>query len=229
VKAAFEQTLEERISCEFISDINDYILGAGYFYDTNFHLNDTGVVYRTQKLAEDINLARSNPYFISATLPEEPKLSDNLVFVEGVDENEEFFTYRELESGNWEISGLTEKGKAADTLIIPRSVQIGNTGCGIGVTAIGTGAFSGCSATKIVIPEDTNLRQIMNGAFTDAESVEIIAIKYATAEDIFPPTDNFAGASRELVIHVPDGSNYSSDYNWSENVKLVDIVPVNFD
>ena len=229
VKAAFEKTLKDRIDCEFISDIDDYILGAGYFYDTNFHLNDTGVVYRTQQLAEDINLARNNPYFISATLPEEPKLADNLVFVEGVDANEEYFVYNKLESGNWEICGLTDKGRAADVLVIPRSVQIGETGSGIGVTAIGSGAFSGCSAREIVIPEDTNLRQIMNGAFADAESVKLISIKYASAEDIFPPTDNFSGASRELVIHVPDGSNYSSDYNWSENVKLVDIIPVNFD
>lgn len=229
VMKKFEDTLSERINCEFISNIEDYVLGAGYFYDTNFHLNNTGVVYRTQKLAEDINLARNNTYFISALLPSEPALGENIVFVDGVDENERYFTYRELENGNMEIVGLTEEGRAADVLTVPRSVQIGDTGSGIGVTSIGAGAFSGASAREIIIPEDTNLRQIMNGAFSDAESVELISIKYATAEDIFPPTDNFSGASDGLVIHVPDGSNYVSDYNWSENVKLVDIIAVSFD
>lgn len=224
--AAFDAMLREKINCEFISSIDDYILGAGYFYDTNFHLNDTGVIYRTQKLAEDINLARSNPYFISATLPEEPKLADNLVFVEGVDENERYFTYSKLENGNWEISGLTDEGRAASVLTIPRSVQIEKTGMGIGVTSIGAGAFSGASAEQIIIPEDTNLRQIMNGAFEGADSVKALKIKYATAENIFPPTDNFSGAAQDFVIYVPDGSDYTSDYNWSENVKLVEIVSV---
>ena len=223
---AFEKLLSDRINCEFISSIEDYILGAGYFYDTNFHLNDAGSVYRTVVLGEDINLARSNPKLIEVALPDEPPLSENLVFVDGVDENEKYFTYNQLENGNYEISGLTAEGRAQATLTVPVSVQIGDTGSGIGVTSIGKGAFDGCSATVVIIPENTCLRQIMNGAFEGAESLQRLEIYYENAEDIFPPTDNFSGVGSGFAVLVKDGSNYLTDYNWSENVKLVEIKPI---
>ncbi len=53
----FEKTYEVIISglnFDFISDWEDYIYPMEYFYDTNYHLNDVGRVYRTEQLIEDI-------------------------------------------------------------------------------------------------------------------------------------------------------------------------------
>lgn len=52
--AQFETFMKENIPCEIISSINDYLLDATLFYDTNFHLNDRGVPVRTEKLYEDL-------------------------------------------------------------------------------------------------------------------------------------------------------------------------------
>lgn len=57
---AFFEYLEENIDCEFISSPEDYILGAGYFFDTNFHLNLVGVQVRTLRLGYDIKIARGD-------------------------------------------------------------------------------------------------------------------------------------------------------------------------
>jgi len=51
---SFYQYLGEKLNVEIISNINGYLLDSGYFYDTNFHLNDTGVKVRTSLLAEDV-------------------------------------------------------------------------------------------------------------------------------------------------------------------------------
>ena len=51
---AFFNTCNESFNCPIISDPNDYILPSGWFYDTNFHLNDAGTVLRTYRLAEDL-------------------------------------------------------------------------------------------------------------------------------------------------------------------------------
>ena len=51
---AFEEYLDQKLNCGIISDITDYILPGGYFYDTNFHLNDTGAALRTVLLARDL-------------------------------------------------------------------------------------------------------------------------------------------------------------------------------
>lgn len=54
---AFDAALREKIDCEFISDIKDYIMGSEFFFDSNFHLNDSGVPKRTARLALDLERA----------------------------------------------------------------------------------------------------------------------------------------------------------------------------
>ncbi|MBQ8401973.1 MAG: hypothetical protein IJX14_08590, partial [Clostridia bacterium] len=39
---AYYSALASALDCTVCSDISDYIMDAAYFYDTNFHLNDTG-------------------------------------------------------------------------------------------------------------------------------------------------------------------------------------------
>lgn len=221
--ARFEKILSEKINCKFISYIDDYILEPGYFYDTNFHLNDVGAQYRSIKLSEDL-LRELNVTTLVEALPEEPELEKNMILVEAIDENDAYFTYRELDNGNYEISGLTELGKSARTLTVPKYARLDKTGYSIGVTSIGEGAFDGASAEAVIISADTNVRQIMNGAFKNASSVKRLDIYMAAAERLLPPTDNFVGASVGFEVHTPDSSNYISDYNWSETVKTVPII-----
>ena len=78
---AFEAVLSERIDCPIISHVEDYILGAGYFYDTNFHLNDTGSTYRTLRLIEDILLARDSSVLVREDYPDEPMLGNDMIVI----------------------------------------------------------------------------------------------------------------------------------------------------
>lgn len=60
VQQAYEERLEyasylaEHLDCQVISNIDDYILWPGYFYDTNYHVNTRGVSVHTANLTQDI-------------------------------------------------------------------------------------------------------------------------------------------------------------------------------
>lgn len=56
----FVDYLKERINCEFLSDIEQSIFGAGYLFDTNFHLNESGVQVRTLRLGYALRMAKGN-------------------------------------------------------------------------------------------------------------------------------------------------------------------------
>ena len=70
---AFVGYLREYIHCDIISDPWDSILPQGYFFDTNYHLNDAGVQVHTQRLTNDllVYLGREGEQ-ITADLPEPP-------------------------------------------------------------------------------------------------------------------------------------------------------------
>ncbi|MCR5234632.1 MAG: hypothetical protein K6E53_12120 [Lachnospiraceae bacterium] len=50
----FEQRLRDSVDCEVISHFTDYFIPYEYFYDTKYHLDDTGVEIRTEQLIRDI-------------------------------------------------------------------------------------------------------------------------------------------------------------------------------
>lgn len=53
--SGFQSSLDERLNAPIISNINDYILGREYFFDTIFHLNSYGEIERTKLLTRDLN------------------------------------------------------------------------------------------------------------------------------------------------------------------------------
>lgn len=205
--SAFSKYLENRINCEFISYIDSYIYEAGYFYDTNFHLNSAGVVKRTKTLIEDIMIVRGNYSPVDITVPEAPPLPlfDTVFF--GEDENDKYFTYEKIENGAYKITGLTELGKTMQTLTLPRGAY------GIKVTELGAFAFSSGVCKTVVVTSDTNLRNFMDNSFADS-SVRDLYIYYDFKDESekLSPASDFSG----VTIHVPNNSQYLTHYDWTD-------------
>lgn len=206
---SIHEFLRDSLDCEIIGTIDEAIMDAGYFYDTNFHLNDAGVVERTVRLTKDILFALEIPRAVTETVPDAPKLPETDVRYFGEDSNAGYFLYEKRENGSYKIVGLTYEGKQKTTLTIPLGYDTYK------VTAIAKEAFVGSRAEKIVITEDTNIRMLENGCFSGATSVDALNILYPNAEMLSPPAD-FFGTSDSFRIYVPEGSNYDTDYNWVE-------------
>ncbi len=214
---AFENYLEQNIDCTFISNAADYILDPGYFYDTNFHLNDAGVICRTVNLTRDVLLELGIPTQVREEIPAPPALpeSDARDFTE--DENAEYFEFDKLADGSYMIVGVKDEYKSMTALTLPRSYDTYK------VTAVGASAFAGTSLEQLTIPVDTNIRILMNGSFTGASSLRSLVIYYPAEADIMPPAD-FFGVHESFTVYVPEGSGYSTGYYWSERGLTFEVI-----
>ena len=70
--SAFYDNLVSSLHCKIISDINDYIMNEGYFFDSEFHLNDAGVNIRTANLANDLKRELGMTNKTNLQLPDPP-------------------------------------------------------------------------------------------------------------------------------------------------------------
>ena len=207
--AAFESYMEQKLDLTFISYLSDYILPANYFYDTNFHLNDSGVKLRSIRLLEDLFLELGDPREIRDVLPEMPELPKTSIVFDGVDENDVYFEFALLQDGSYSISGVKDEYKNMTELTLPLGYD------GYKVTSVSADAFKGTSVRKLIIPELTNVRTLENDAFRGANELREIWIYFFNEQELVPP-DNFRGTRSDLVVYVPDGSGYQSGYYWGQ-------------
>lgn len=205
----FAEYLSGLIDCDILGVPSRSVLGAGYFYDTNFHLNDAGAVKYTAALTEDILFELDSPRAVSVDIPDEPPLPEFDSYLDVYDENEKYFTFTERPDGSYAISGLTALGREAERLTVPRAYNSRK------VTVISGGALSGLSAQSLVITADTSLHTIADGAFWGASSLSELWIYYPDEERLLPPGD-FRGANPDFTVHIPEGSGYASGYYWGE-------------
>lgn len=205
--SAFADYLESKINCEFISYIDSYVIEEGYFYDTNFHLNEAGVILRTKTLIEDIMFAEGSYTAVDVTVPDAPALPLADVFFGGVDENAKYFTYEKLSNGALIITGLTELGKTQESLTVPLGAE--NTK----ITTIGEGAFKDSVCKTLTVTEDSNLRNFAGNCFADSSITDLyIHYDFADESEKLAPANDFNG----ITIHVPRGSRYPDHYDWNE-------------
>lgn len=217
---AFYRNLCASLDCRVISNVNDYIMDEGYFFDSEFHLNNAGVVVRTVKLIDDIKreIGRGDITMDILDLPEPPgyKPSD---IVDGDEENLYFLL--ELVEGAGEtyykVVGLNDAGKSQSELKIPKNVD------GIPVRSIGENVFFGCNAlTKLTLGE--NINAISGRAFNGASSlVSVIIPEGKKADDISVPNNMSdalmtEGCNPALKFYVdePFYTGFIGDYFWGD-------------
>ena len=210
----FADYMQSVINCDFISDIGSYIIEENYFYDTNYHLNDAGVLLRTKQLIEDIYIMNGNFVAVDIDVPEKPALPEADVKFFGTDVNDKYFIYEEMANGAYKIVGLSDLGKLETKLTIPLGAEYKK------VTAIDAGAFAGGVVTDVIITADTNVRNLIEGIM-DGSTVTDMWIYYVFDDTLDPnstlkPPGNFGG---NLRIHIPQYSVYLTHYDWADSSK----------
>ena len=204
--------LYENLACEVIGNVNDYIIDENYFYDSNFHLNDAGVVVRTSLLAHDINRARGIATQISIEIPEAPERPISEAALAETDALlASHFTYVEY-GGGYAVSGVSEEGKKLASLTIPGSYE------GKAVLAIEKNALAGCdNLTKLTI--NSNIVQLMDGAFAGAPNLAKIYVIRDSAEGLGVGDAVFEGAPANVKMVLTTQESFESfvaDYFWSK-------------
>ena len=118
---AFETRLREQLDCPVIGSAERAIMDAGWFFDTNFHLNGAGARLNTIYLAEDLKLAMRDPSPVVAERPEMPD-TGSFQIDPGICEDADLFVYDARDDG-WTVTGLTDRGLASEKLTVPNLWQ----------------------------------------------------------------------------------------------------------
>lgn len=200
--------LQESLDFPVISSPETYLMESVWFYDSNFHMNDSGALLHTKHLVNDLILAMGLDKICTIEDPTPPALPDNGTQGEGEIKDDELFVISESEKGV-QIIGLTDKGRERTSLEVPASIN-GKT-----VVAIGEGAFSEASGlTELTLNE--GVTYIANGAFEGCSALERLVINCTTPAQIRVDEELLLGADG-CVIYIPKGTYgaYSNDYYWA--------------
>lgn len=68
--------LQSRLHCQIIGNPHDCVMESGWFYDTNFHLNNSGKIIYTRNLIRAIKAALGDSTPTRITLPQIPSPND---------------------------------------------------------------------------------------------------------------------------------------------------------
>lgn len=217
----FYSNLCKVLECRVISNVYDYIMEDGYFYDTEFHLNNAGVIVRTARLIDDLKreleiTTETELYDMNGNIldelpkppgykPIEEEQTPILPEEELKDiENAKNFVFESFQMGTvtyYAVVGLSDEGKTKDTLTIPDTYN------GCKVTRIDPEAFKGSTALKNLYIGN-NIFAIQPSALSGSsitamylpETMDINSISIPNEEPRF--TDGCAVGLKIYVTHV---------------------------
>ena len=212
--AEFFSFIAKSLDCEIITNINDCIMNENYFYDSNFHLNDTGVFVHTADFIGDLRRVKGDTRILRFEYPEIPERPQS-VAVSGNNENtntewETLFTYEEFASGLM-INGVTDEAIEMKTLEIPVSSD------GKAILAIGEGALKNCvNLESITIP--SSILQLYDGIFNGCSSLKSVYLKAENPENIKVGDKLFEGAPDNTLIYLNEEQYglFISNYFWAK-------------
>lgn len=205
--------VEEKLEFPIISNIDDYILDEEWFYDFNYHLNESGMTVRTVQLVNDIKNQFGNTSKTNYRLPDKPILPDSTVEGEGDNTHADMFEYH-LDGSYYTIIGLTEEGKNAKELIIPYQVN------GIYVKDFSSLVFLDNKNIESITVQE-NIHMLSNGCFSGCDDLKQIILRHAKPADISVGFELLTGAPIDCIILVPKESlsQFQNNYFWGKYAK----------
>ena len=205
----FYWLLRESFDFPVIGNPEEYVIDPHYFFDSNFHLNDAGAIYRTKIFADDIyrdvfEISKES----SIDFPEKPDYPDIII-----GEDSESIKYFDLVENS---SGYT-LSKVKDEYLSIESIDIPMYFNGKVINTIAKGCFELCSnLSEISIP--LTISGIENGGFSNKFHLDKVVLLQNDPNKI---KVDFTGGLVEGVVDgfkffVPESGRdaYSVDYYW---------------
>jgi len=204
--SAYADTLQSGLHCQVIGKPEASRMDSGWFYDTNYHLNQSGRTVNTKQWIRDIKAMLGITAATDIALPDMPAREETAAAA-GDNADQDCFTC-ETSQGICHLTGLTEKGKSRDTLTVPAEWN------GVPVRILDTGAFAGGSGLQRIILQE-NITQIADGAFSGCGSLKEIVLQNAKPEQCRVGQALLQGTDARLLVPAPALSAYRVSYDWS--------------
>ena len=200
----------QKINFKCIGHPEEYLIDPHYFYDTNFHLNDAGSIYRTylfiSDLLRDVFSISKQPSFEIPDLPEYPTINPA---EEEDSESAKYFNMEEIDGGYYIESVKSEYSNLA-SMDLP---SIYNKKYVVGIREK---AFVNSSLQQITIPESYAVFD--NGCFDDCLSLTKVFLQQLSPSKLIV---DFTGGlinsvNAQFKFYIPNKAitAYKTDYNW---------------
>jgi len=198
--------LQKKLDFYIIGNPNQSIMDMEWFYDTNFHLNSSGKIVNTNQLIRDIKAMLEDSSATGITLPQKPEILMSLE-ITGDNSDEDCFTY-EINNGEMQLTGLTEKGKQRETLIVPVSHEK------MTVTKISEEIFAGDENVKTIVLQE-NITSIEDSAFKDCKNLTSIKLLNLNPGECSVGQKLLEGTNASIVVDEKAVTDYKLNYFWS--------------
>ena len=198
--------LSGKLNFPIIGNPHSAIMGAEWFYDTNFHLNDSGATLFTRGIIEDLKLLKGDSSPTDIPTPEAPQFPESSV-TEGDNSDADKFNYAP-EGGGLIITGLNDAGRAATKLTIPASKD------GKPVTGIAPDVFAENTAVREIVIQG-NIGLLYDGMFDGCTSLEKLILTGAPSD--YTVGDGLrTGAEFLIYVNKSQENNFKLDYGWQK-------------
>ncbi|OPZ34629.1 MAG: hypothetical protein BWY98_01003 [Tenericutes bacterium ADurb.BinA155] len=219
---AFEGAIKEKLGDCLLTGIKDTVYESGYFYDTNFHLNDTGKIKHSVTLVNALKakLGITTPTATVVPDPSGPDPSPKPYDGETDNTYEPDFTYEDVR-GKLFIATVKAEYRNAEYFLLPTSHE--------GTTVVGVEgeAFLECTKLRLLrIPR--NITSLQADALKGCTALERVEIYNSDPNTIAPPTGGvvslFGTKTPKAKIYVPKDalSVYKSHYFWNTYSDLLE-------
>ena len=201
--------IRNKLACKVIGNPEEYVFNSHYFYDSNFHLNDSGALMRTMRFIENYKRDIELRYCSYADdYPIYPDYETKDIDTSIDSDTAKCFIYEEHE-GLLEIVGTNTNENNFEDITIPIVANHKR------VAGIGSNAFSNSLFSTIHIP--SSIVYIQDEAFANS-NIKSIYMQSKKPEETNISWDGglIRGANPEIAIYVPKESlsDYKNDYYW---------------
>jgi hypothetical protein len=199
--------LGAQLSFPILGNPEHAVLDAEWFYDTNFHLNQSGAILYTKYLIRDIKLVLGDSSPTEIPDPIKPALAQ-AEQTKGDSTDADCF-YWEVGDGSVTLTGLTEKGKAAETITIPVTCD------GLPVTGFTAEVFRENRVIREIVIQD-NIHQIADRSFNGCSQLERLVLESNQPSKCAVGAELLAGTNCKIYVPESAVSDYQTNYFWQQ-------------
>lgn len=203
----YAENLNEKFDFPLMGDPYASLMDSEWFYDSNFHLNESGMTARTATFTDDIKTRLGVTAPSGIVVPEKPETPSSDDPEQGDDQDAACFLYEEDDDG-YTIVGLSDEGRGRESLQLPYTYN------GRAVHTFTADTFAGNTAVReIVIGK--NIDFIPNKAFDGCTALESLKILQLDPSALRVGMELLKGAEN-CTVYVPESvlNLYISDYFW---------------
>lgn len=198
--------VRESFDFPVISDIESRFMAKEYFYDSNFHLNQSGMIHHTVNLVNDLKNQLGNTSKTEVALPEKPIAPDASIVGEGDNSCADCFTYQR--DGNYYIiDGLTEAGMERSSLIVPYQVN------GLYVKGFTSSVFAGNKTIEEITLQE-NITTVSSDSFDGCKSLKKIILTHTEPSALSVGYYFLNGTNAKVYVPSECVSSFVNDYFW---------------